>query len=68
MNRDVLCLGNRIFMKKLRCNWTGGHRWSTALILSVTLGGFGIDRYSIIYRNIFIIIIISCFQILDFEQ
>lgn len=45
VNRDVLCLGRRRFLKRLRCNWTGGHRWSTALILSITLGGFGIDRY-----------------------
>ncbi|XP_025405991.1 TM2 domain-containing protein almondex [Sipha flava] len=45
VNRDVLCLGRRQFLKKLRCNWTGGHRWSTALILSVTLGGFGVDRF-----------------------
>jgi len=45
VNKDVLCLGRRKFLKRLRCNWTGGHRWSTALILSITLGGFGIDRY-----------------------
>ncbi|XP_050423414.1 TM2 domain-containing protein almondex [Adelges cooleyi] len=45
VNKDVLCLGNRIFYKRLRCNWTGGHRWSTALILSITLGGFGVDRF-----------------------
>lgn len=32
-------------MKNLRCNWTGGYRWSTALILSITLGGFGADRF-----------------------
>lgn len=44
VNRDILCLGNRTFYKRLRCNWTGGHRWSTALILSITLGGFGVDR------------------------
>lgn len=34
-------------MKNLRCNWTGGYKWSTALILSITLGGFGADRYLI---------------------
>lgn len=45
VNKDVLCLGRRKFLKRLRCNWTGGHRWSTALILSITLGGFGIDRF-----------------------
>lgn len=29
----------------LYCNWTGGYKWSTALALSVTLGGFGADRF-----------------------
>ncbi|XP_058805995.1 TM2 domain-containing protein almondex [Phymastichus coffea] len=42
---DILCLGKRRFLKNLRCNWTGGYRWSTALILSITLGGFGADRF-----------------------
>ncbi|XP_063990869.1 TM2 domain-containing protein almondex isoform X2 [Diachasmimorpha longicaudata] len=42
---DILCLGRRKFMKNLKCNWTGGYRWSTALILSITLGGFGADRF-----------------------
>ncbi|XP_046403444.1 TM2 domain-containing protein almondex [Ischnura elegans] len=42
---EIRCLGRRRFLKKLRCNWTGGYRWSTALILSVTLGGFGADRF-----------------------
>ncbi|XP_024944813.1 TM2 domain-containing protein almondex isoform X2 [Cephus cinctus] len=45
VNNDVLCLGRRRFMKNLPCNWTGGYRWSTALILSITLGGFGADRF-----------------------
>ncbi|OAD59054.1 TM2 domain-containing protein almondex [Eufriesea mexicana] len=35
----------RRFMKNLLCNWTVGYRWSTALILSITLGGFGADRF-----------------------
>ena len=26
-------------------NWTQGHKWFTALLLSVTLGGFGADRF-----------------------
>lgn len=38
-------------MKNLRCNWTGGYKWSTALILSITLGGFGADRYLNKIRN-----------------
>lgn len=42
---DVLCLGRRRFLKMKRCNWTSGKRWSTALILSITLGGFGADRF-----------------------
>ncbi|KAL0123720.1 hypothetical protein PUN28_005905 [Cardiocondyla obscurior] len=42
---DILCLGRRMFMKNLPCNWTVGYRWSTALILSITLGGFGADRF-----------------------
>lgn len=31
-------------MKQKKCNWTGGYKWSTALALSITLGGFGADR------------------------
>lgn len=42
---DILCLGRRTFLKNIPCNWTGGYRWSTALILSITLGGFGADRF-----------------------
>ena len=34
-------------MKNLLCNWTVGYRWSVALFLSITLGGFGADRYVI---------------------
>jgi len=41
----VLCLGRRSFLKNIRCNWTAGYRWSTTLFLSVTLGGFGADRF-----------------------
>lgn len=29
----------------VKCNWTSGKRWSVALILSITLGGFGVDRF-----------------------
>ncbi|XP_063385835.1 TM2 domain-containing protein almondex [Cydia fagiglandana] len=42
---DVICLGKRRFLKKIRCSWTGGTRWGTALILALTLGGFGADRF-----------------------
>ncbi|XP_076305003.1 TM2 domain-containing protein 3 almondex isoform X1 [Tachypleus tridentatus] len=41
----ILCLGNRRFSKNLLCNWTRGYSWSTALLLSITLGGFGVDRF-----------------------
>uniref|UniRef100_A0A8C2VND3 TM2 domain-containing protein 3 n=1 Tax=Chinchilla lanigera TaxID=34839 RepID=A0A8C2VND3_CHILA len=41
----IHCLGNRTFHKMLYCNWTGGYKWSTALALSITLGGFGADRF-----------------------
>ncbi|XP_062404602.1 TM2 domain-containing protein 3 isoform X1 [Sardina pilchardus] len=41
----IHCLGKREFKKRLFCNWTGGYKWSTALALSITLGGFGADRF-----------------------
>ncbi|TSK38387.1 TM2 domain-containing protein 3 [Bagarius yarrelli] len=41
----VNCLGKRKFQRRLFCNWTGGYKWSTALTLSITLGGFGADRF-----------------------
>ncbi|XP_026321058.1 TM2 domain-containing protein almondex [Hyposmocoma kahamanoa] len=42
---DVICLGTRRFIKKILCSWTAGTRWGTALILALTLGGFGADRF-----------------------
>ncbi|CAC5408814.1 TM2 domain-containing protein 3,TM2 domain-containing protein C41D11.9,TM2 domain-containing protein almondex [Mytilus coruscus] len=45
VKHNVLCLGQRTFLKNLPCNWTSGYKWSTALILSITLGGFGVDRF-----------------------
>ncbi|KOB76174.1 TM2 domain-containing protein almondex [Operophtera brumata] len=42
---DILCLGKRRFRKKIKCSWTAGTRWGTALILALTLGGFGADRF-----------------------
>lgn len=45
VNDDVLCLGKRTFNKNIPCNWTGGYKWSTAVLLSITLGGFGADRF-----------------------
>ncbi|XP_038069226.1 TM2 domain-containing protein 3-like isoform X2 [Patiria miniata] len=49
INQDVLCLGQRKFHRRNRCNWTSGYRWSTALTLSITLGGFGADRFYLGY-------------------
>lgn len=49
VNDEVFCLGKRTFTKLVDCNWTSGYRWSTALILSVTLGGFGGDRFYLGY-------------------
>ncbi|XP_077174486.1 TM2 domain-containing protein 3 isoform X2 [Paroedura picta] len=45
VKEHIHCLGNRTFPKMLYCNWTGGYKWSTALALSITLGGFGADRF-----------------------
>ncbi|XP_014244350.1 TM2 domain-containing protein almondex [Cimex lectularius] len=46
---NILCLGRRTFLRNIPCNWTGGHRWSTAMLLSITLGGFGADRFYLGY-------------------
>ena len=45
MAEDTLCLDRHVFSKKRECNWTEGYSWTTALLLSVTLGGFGADRF-----------------------
>lgn len=42
---EIFCLGNRQFSKKVRCNWSRGGKWFTAMVLSITLGGFGVDRF-----------------------
>ncbi|XP_022108152.1 TM2 domain-containing protein 3-like isoform X2 [Acanthaster planci] len=49
INDDVLCLGQRKFYRRNRCNWTSGYRWTTALTFSITLGGFGADRFYLGY-------------------
>lgn len=41
---SLVCLGKQVFSKRVECNWTEGYSWTTALVLSVTLGGFGADR------------------------
>ena len=40
----VRCLGKRMFFVLRPCNYTSGYRWSTAFILSILLGGLGVDR------------------------
>jgi hypothetical protein len=42
---NVVCLGNRAFNKRIECNWTSGYKWNVAMLLSVSFGGFGIDRF-----------------------
>ena len=41
----VLCLGQRTFIKSKTCNFTTGYRWTSAVLYSVFLGGFGADRF-----------------------
>merc|ERR1712168_487110 len=38
-------LGKQVFSKRRECNWTEGYLWKSACILSITLGGFGADRF-----------------------
>lgn len=45
VHENIICLGNRNFQKNIECNWTSGHKWNAAMVLSATLGGFGIDRF-----------------------
>lgn len=49
VNPKVFCLGQRSFVKASPCNWTAGYKWYTALALSITLGGFGADRFYLGY-------------------
>lgn len=42
---DVLCMGHRSFPKKVDCNYSSGISWTTTLVLSIALGGFGVDRF-----------------------
>lgn len=45
VKRDVMCMGRRRFLKMLPCDWSSGYKWVKALFLSITLGGFGFDRF-----------------------
>jgi hypothetical protein len=54
VDEHVVCLGNRFFHKRVKCNWTSGYKWSVAMILSVLFGGFGVDRFYLgLYKAIF---------------
>jgi TM2 domain-containing membrane protein YozV len=35
----------RAFEKMQPCDYSTGTRWTTAFLLSITLGGFGVDRF-----------------------
>eukprot|EP00052_Salpingoeca_macrocollata_P011668 m.90171 g.90171 ORF g.90171 m.90171 type:complete len:197 (-) comp18150_c0_seq1:123-713(-) len=43
--KPVFCFGWRQFQQRLPCNWSAGKRYSVNLALSLTLGGFGADRF-----------------------
>lgn len=45
VHNQTYCLGHRTFYKMLDCNYVSGVRWSTTLFISITLGGFGVDRF-----------------------
>jgi len=45
VEQDTVCLGKQVFSKRRECTWTRGYSWNTALGLSITLGGFGADRF-----------------------
>lgn len=46
---DFLCLGRRCFHKQVSCNWSNGYKWSNAMLYSIFLGGFGVDRFYLRY-------------------
>lgn len=42
---NVLCMGRRVFRRMLPCNWSNGKRYVTTVLLSLFLGGLGVDRF-----------------------
>ncbi|CAF0909308.1 unnamed protein product [Didymodactylos carnosus] len=45
IDSNILCLGSRTFYRNVECSFTSGYRTRTVFILSVLLGGFGVDRF-----------------------
>mmetsp|Transcript_63587 Transcript_63587/g.150669 ORF Transcript_63587/g.150669 Transcript_63587/m.150669 type:complete len:98 (+) Transcript_63587:271-564(+) len=43
--------GSRTFQRQALCNFSTGRSWTTALALSVVVGGFGIDRFYLGYSG-----------------
>jgi len=44
-----LCLGSRTFEKITKCNFSSGYNWKLSVLLSIFLGGFGVDRFYLGY-------------------
>jgi len=46
---DFVCMGNRTFQKILTCNFSTKYKWTSLFLLSIFLGGFGVDRFYLGY-------------------